>query len=148
MRKSFSSAGSITLILVGLAFVLAACEDGDGGITRDEFPLTSAVVFGEVSGADGSAVGNASVAAEGWRLGCPDEGGSGPLEGSEGSTDSDGTYRLVLEERGLSPQELCLVVRVEPPSNTSSGAVADTGTSVMLREERPIDSVRVDLSLP
>lgn len=148
MRKSLSSAGSVTLLLVGLAFVLAACEDGDGGIIRDEFPLTSAVVFGEVSGADGAPVGDATVTVEGWRVGCPDEGGSGPLPGPQGVTESDGTYRLVFEERGLDPQELCLLVRAEPPAGASSGAAADTGASVMLREEPPVDSVRVDLSLP
>lgn len=123
------------------------CADS-GEILRDEFPPTSAVVFGQVSGPDGSDVRDAVVTAAGWRLDCPSDGGSGPFEGPETTTGDDGNYRLRFDVRGVGAEDMCLVVRADPPAGTSLAPAADTGASVMLSEDAPLDSVRVDLVLP
>lgn len=52
-----------------------------------------------------------------------------------------------LEERGLGPEEVCLVVEVSRDSDSQT-TKADTGATVMTRLEPPLDSVRVDLELP
>lgn len=90
---------------------------------------------------------DATVRARGWRLGCPGEGGKGPLYDAETRSDALGSYRMRLEERGLGPEEVCLVVEVSRDSDSQT-TKADTGATVMTRLEPPLDSVRVDLELP
>lgn len=137
---------AVFLTVIGLLAI--GC--GDDRVIMDDFPAGVAVVHGEVTAPDGSPLAGVNVTVSGWRLGCPDEGGKGPVVDSEGESDAQGTYRLNLERFGLAEQELCLVVRAEPPPGSSLGVAADTGATVTLTDTesgRPPDSVRVDLTL-
>lgn len=130
------------------AFVVTAAVGCDDDRTIvDTFPATAAIVHGEISTPEGSGVEDATVRARGWRLGCPGEGGKGPLYEAETTSDALGSYTMRLEEQGLGPEEVCLVVEAAPDSDSQT-TEADTGATVMTRLEPPLDSARVDLELP
>lgn len=140
--RLFCFAGCVAAFVV---IVAVGCDDDP--TIMDRFPATAAIVHGDISTAEGSTVEDATVRTRGWRLGCPGEGGNGPLYESETTSDASGSYRMRLEERGLGPEEVCLVVEVAPDSDSQT-AEADTGATVTTRLEPPLDSVRVDLELP
>lgn len=146
--------GLAVCLMVLLVVLLGACDSPQE--SGCDLCTSSAIVYGSVTSANDGGVAGAQVEVVAWRLGCPSEGGKGPLSLEPRDpplqTDSEGRFRSVVRVL-LAPEQICLAVRAAPPMESGLLPSADTGATVMLtsdfeRDEPSRDSVKVDLELP
>lgn len=135
---------------VAAAGLLSGC--GEGEIVNG-FTASGAVAHGRVTTTSGEGVEGVRIEAETWKdeswnAACPGEGGERIGATGDTTSSSDGSYTLMFEEHGVGPGARCLVLVASPPSGSSLESASDTVRSIMLREEPPLDSAEVDLTLP
>ena len=129
-----------------LAGLLALTTLGSCGLVTDAcactWPLPAAVAIGTVTLSGGGPVAGATVNASTWRVPC-DPVPSDLYPRGETTTNAQGTYRLVFAASAEGPQ--CARVTARLGTSEVSRVVSVEGR----REGNgPLDSVRVDLTLP
>jgi hypothetical protein len=112
--------------------------------------LTSAVVYGRILSAAGTPVPGATVSANvhGQSANCR-PGGPGLTGGFPVTSDSAGNYRQVVTAP-VAPTELCVSVRVVPPTGSGLSTAGASGSRVRVLPDTSSvrDSVRVDVRVP
>lgn len=130
---------------------LVACRSA--GPVEGEQPglsVTTAIVYGRVLTAAGAPVAGATVRANvhGDSTNCR-PGGAGLSGGGPATSDAAGNYRQVVAAP-VVPTELCVSVRVTPPTGSNLNPGGDAGKRVRMLPEgnSARDSLRVDIRLP
>lgn len=145
-KRSILSLTSAIVLLV-----LPACQSpGPVEGTASGQGLTSAVVFGRILSAAGTPVVGATVSANvhGEAANCR-PGGPGLTGGFPVTSDTAGNYRQVVTAP-VAPTELCVSVRVVPPTGSGLSPAEASGSRVRMLPNASAtrDSVRVDIRVP
>ena len=124
--------------LIGLA-----CIDPTDGCGCTPTPAT-ALVVGRVQTTAGAAVAGATVSAYIAR-----DGNCARQESPDGTGDtrSDGSYRVGIAS-GVETDSICVLVRVRAPLGSGLADPPDTAITLAFRYAAPVDSARVDTTLP
>jgi hypothetical protein len=143
------SAGRSPRLLLPLLGLLA-CQSPGPIEGQTGHGVTSAVVYGRVLSAAGAPVPGATVRANVHTdsTSCR-PGGPGLTGGAPATSDTAGYYRQLVAAP-VSPTELCVSVRVTPPTGSGLSPAGEAGGRVRMHPDTSAvrDSLRVDVRLP